>query len=143
MLEELIAKYQENPCQFYRENNPEIHLSASIVIMKEEKMLFVEHPYQKELLLPAGHVEIGEIPEMTALRELTEETGFEAKKEVELIEIHLISIPEYDKTKPAHTHLDFRFKGEVVDVEQKIPELPVFFLSKEEAPEEFRKYYMC
>ncbi|WP_404453274.1 NUDIX hydrolase [Oceanobacillus kapialis] len=53
---------------------------AVIAITKEDKILFVEQyrkPLEKSLVeIPAGKVEQGEAPEVTAKRELEEETGY-------------------------------------------------------------------
>lgn len=53
---------------------------AVIAITKEDKILFVEQyrkPLEKSLVeIPAGKVEQGEAPEVTARRELEEETGY-------------------------------------------------------------------
>ncbi|MFD2630754.1 NUDIX hydrolase [Oceanobacillus kapialis] len=53
---------------------------AVIAITKENKILFVEQyrkPLEKSLVeIPAGKVEHGEAPEVTAKRELEEETGY-------------------------------------------------------------------
>ncbi|XOW21370.1 NUDIX hydrolase [Lactococcus cremoris] len=72
--------------------NPDLQLSASALVFKEDKLFFIEHPYQKELLLPAGHVELKESPLDTAIREFHEETGFFAKKMGKLVDVNLIDI---------------------------------------------------
>jgi len=134
-----IKKLMQENQELNRPNNPQVHLSASMVVFKEEKMIFIEHPIQKELLLPAGHVEPNEEAAQTALRELKEETGFSAEHP-KLIDVNLINIPENSKDK-AHIHIDFRYQAQLINTPQTNAELPVFFLSKEEAPAEFRKYF--
>jgi ADP-ribose pyrophosphatase len=57
---------------------------AIIPITKEGKIIFVEQ-YRKALEksiveIPAGKLELGEAPEVTAIRELEEETGYTAKQ---------------------------------------------------------------
>ncbi|WP_340082041.1 NUDIX hydrolase [Terribacillus sp. FSL K6-0262] len=57
---------------------------AIIPVTKEGKIIFVEQ-YRKALEksiieIPAGKLEPGEAPEVTAVRELEEETGYTAKK---------------------------------------------------------------
>lgn len=122
--------------------NPDLQLSASAVVFKGEKMYFIEHPYQKELLLPAGHVEEGEKPHKTAEREFHEETGLTAGAP-RLIDVNLINIP-YNavKKEKAHQHIDFRYFLKLRDDPSERAELPVFLLSKTEAPEEFKKYFL-
>ena len=110
--------------------NPDLQLSASAVVFKGEKMYFIEHPYQKELLLPAGHVEEGEKPHKTAEREFHEETGLTAGAP-RLIDVNLINIP-YNavKKEKAHQHIDFRYLLKLRDEPSERAELPVFLLSK-------------
>ncbi|GAB3052440.1 NUDIX hydrolase [Virgibacillus ainsalahensis] len=56
---------------------------AVIPITKDNKIVFVEQyrkPLEKPLIeIPAGKLEEGEEPEVTAIRELEEETGYTAK----------------------------------------------------------------
>lgn len=121
--------------------NPDLHLSASGIVFDEGKVFFIEHPYQKELLLPAGHVEEGENPKEAALREFHEETGLTVKNG-RLIDINIIDIP-YNavKQEKAHQHIDFRYIFERTDAHAEQAELPVSLLSESEAPEEFKKYF--
>lgn len=121
------------------------HLSASVVTFVEGKLLMVFHPYQKEWLLPAGHVEQGEWPFETACRELAEETGRKIVpqdvKDLELIDLNLIPIQANpSKDEPFHYHLDCRyiFKGNCIELKEK--ELICRLVPDEEVPEEFRPY---
>lgn len=62
------------------ENNRK--LSASCVVMKDNKILLVKHTYgaaKGKYLIPGGFSEEGEMPQMTAEREVLEETGVRVK----------------------------------------------------------------
>ena len=125
-----------------------VHLSASAVVFNKNKCYFIKHPYLKTILLPAGHVENGENPLDTAIREFSEETGFFAKvdeniQNFELIDVNMIEIPENPlKSEGEHIHIDFRYKL-VLDEEKnnKKAELEWFLLGENEADEEFKGYY--
>ena len=93
-------------------------------------------------MLPAGHVELGEKPLETAIREFHEETGFSASESGKLVDVNLINIP-YNKIKneKEHQHIDFRFLLELKEKEADLAELPFFLLDRTEAPDEFKKYY--
>ncbi|MCL2676407.1 MAG: NUDIX domain-containing protein [Streptococcaceae bacterium] len=121
--------------------NPDVQASASSVVFKGNKLFFIEHPYQKELLLPAGHVELEESPEETAIREFHEETGYRAEKGT-LIDVNIINIPAHPiKNEFAHEHIDFRYLLKLMDTEREEAELPTFLLNEKETPQEFVKYF--
>ena len=44
------------------------------VVVHEGKVLLLDRPKRGEVRLPKGHIDPGETPEMTALRETTEES---------------------------------------------------------------------
>ena len=46
------------------------------VVIDADKMLLLDRPKRKEIRLPKGHIEAGEKPDVTALRETHEETGY-------------------------------------------------------------------
>ena len=125
-----------------------VHLSASAVVFKYEKCYFIKHPYLKTILLPAGHVENGEMPIDTAIREFVEETGFFAKidenmQNMGLIDVNVIEIPDNPvKSEGEHIHIDFRYKL-VLDEEREgqKAELEWFLLGENESDEEFKGYY--
>ena len=125
-----------------------VHLSASAVVFKNEKCYFIKHPYLKTILLPAGHVENGENPLDTAIREFLEETGFFAKvdenmQNIGLIDVNMIEIPKNPvKSEGEHIHIDFRYKL-ILDEEKNSEkaELEWFLLGENESDEEFKRYY--
>ena len=125
-----------------------VHLSASAVVFNKNKCYFIKHPYLKTILLPAGHVENGEMPINTAIREFVEETGFFAKidenmQNFGLIDVNVIEIPENPvKSEGAHIHIDFRYKLVLdKDREGQKAELEWFLFEKREVDSEFNKYY--
>ena len=52
------------------------YAAAGGVIIRDGLMLLLDRPQRGEIRLPKGHIEAGETPQKTALREVTEETGF-------------------------------------------------------------------
>lgn len=124
------------------------HLSASVIAFYGKKLYFVEHPYLKKILLPAGHVESNEMPLQTAIREFIEETGSIAcipeinHNGYGLIDVNIISIPKNSiRGESEHVHIDMRYYLEVNIRHYSKPEHSVFFLTKDKAPNEFKKYY--
>ena len=62
------------------ENNRK--LSASCVVVRDDKVLLVKHTYgaaKGKYLIPGGFSENGELPQKTAEREVLEETGVSVK----------------------------------------------------------------
>ncbi len=50
--------------------------SAGGVVIDQGRMLLLNRPARGEVRLPKGHIDAGESPEMAALREVTEESGY-------------------------------------------------------------------
>jgi 8-oxo-dGTP pyrophosphatase MutT (NUDIX family) len=49
--------------------------SAGGVIINDDRVLLLDRPSRDEVRLPKGHIDPGETPQETALREVQEETG--------------------------------------------------------------------
>ncbi|MFO7632694.1 MAG: NUDIX domain-containing protein [Caldilinea sp.] len=50
--------------------------AAGGVVIHEGRMLLLDRPKRREVRLPKGHIDPGETPQQTALRETTEESGY-------------------------------------------------------------------
>lgn len=50
--------------------------AAGGIVIDNGKMLLLERPKRREVRLPKGHIDPGETPIQTALRETTEESGY-------------------------------------------------------------------
>lgn len=127
------------------DRSTKLHFTASAFVCQHGRAFFIEHPYLHRLLLPAGHVEVGETFEEAARREFHEETGYRLNPSIsgQLIDINQHSIPANPaKSEGVHHHIDFRFlfswNGET---SKDSAELVVHRLTVEQAPEEFRPYY--
>ena len=46
------------------------------VVIDQEKVLLLDRPVRNEIRLPKGHIEDGETPQLAAIRETMEETGY-------------------------------------------------------------------
>ena len=147
-IEKISEILSETKIKDLTNRKSKVHLSASAVVFNKNKCYFIKHPYLKTILLPAGHVEKGEMPSDTAIREFIEETGFFAKvdenmQNIGLIDVNMIEIPENPvKSEGEHIHIDFRYKLVLDRVkEQKEAELEWFLLMENEADNEFKGYY--
>lgn len=141
-IDEIIELLRAAHGELRGRKNPDLQLSASSLVFQAGQLYFIEHPYQKELLLPAGHVELGEFPLETAIREFHEETGFYAEMDGILVDVNLIKIPFNEiKNEKSHLHIDFRYLLKKGIKQASRAELPVFLLAQQDAPEEFKKYY--
>ena len=147
-IEKISEILSQTKIEDFRNRKSKVHLSASAVVFNKNKCYFIKHPYLKTILLPAGHVENGEMPIDTAIREFVEETGFFAKidenmQNMGLIDVNVIEIPDNPvKSEGEHIHIDFRYKL-VLDEEREVQkaELEYFLLTENEANEEFKGYY--
>ncbi len=133
---------KQAPDQLRNRHSP-LHLSASAMVFTKNLGIFIRHPYLHTTLLPAGHVEPHELPVNCAVREFHEETGYQVDStKRRLIDINIIDIPANPlKGEGAHKHVDFRYWFDLIDQSRNSAELPVYFLAKSAAPDEFKPYF--
>ncbi|HZW68665.1 MAG TPA: NUDIX hydrolase [Pseudogracilibacillus sp.] len=90
---------------------------AIIAITKENKLLFVKQyrkPLERSLVeIPAGKIEANEAPEVTAVRELEEETGYTTNNLT-----HLTSF--YTSPGFADEIIHLYFTNELIPLEEKV-----------------------
>jgi len=90
------------------------HITASGLVIHENKVLLIFHPYIKLWFQPGGHIDEGESPVDAAIREVYEETGFVCSSESEipeLIDIDIHEIPANPKkAEGPHLHIDLLYK---------------------------------
>jgi len=63
----------------YLPEGAEVDYTASAIVVREGKVLFMNHEKLGQWIQPGGHLEENETPDQGARREVMEETGFEIK----------------------------------------------------------------
>lgn len=83
---ETIALIDEKLLEYWKRGDRQMEydrkLSASCVVIRDDKVLLVKHTYgaaKGKYLIPGGFSENGELPQKTAEREVLEETGVSVK----------------------------------------------------------------
>ena len=101
------------------------HITASGLVIKDDKALLIFHPYIKQWFQPGGHIDDGEEPIEAAIREVFEETGVVCESLngfLHPIDIDLHKIPANPKkSESAHLHIDLLFVLQVIE-ERDSPE---------------------
>jgi 8-oxo-dGTP pyrophosphatase MutT (NUDIX family) len=111
----------------YRRSNPLGHITASGLVIRDEKVLLIFHPYIKQWFQPGGHIDEGESPISAAIREVYEETGYVCELDSENqdpIDIDIHEIPEnLKKGEGAHLHIDLLYRLKVLRQEQSVEDI--------------------
>lgn len=106
----------ENPLS---RSNPLGHITASGLVIKDDKALLIFHPYIKQWFQPGGHIDDGELPIEAAIREVYEETGILCElteDRLDPIDIDLHEIPANPKKgEGTHLHIDLLFLLQVIE----------------------------
>jgi len=90
------------------------HITASGLVIKNDKVLLIRHPFIGKYFQPGGHIDENETPLEAAIREVYEETGWKcsphrAHQQILDVDIHLI--PENkEKLESAHWHIDLCYQ---------------------------------
>jgi 8-oxo-dGTP pyrophosphatase MutT (NUDIX family) len=90
------------------------HITASGLVINDNKALLIFHPYIKQWMQPGGHIDEDELPIEAAIREVYEETGFSCIPDPAFpdpIDIDVHEIPANPKKgEGAHLHIDLLYK---------------------------------
>ncbi len=98
----------------YSRNNQHGHITASGLVIKNDKVLLIRHPFIGKYFQPGGHIDENETPLEAAIREVYEETGwkcspYRANQQILDVDFHLI--PENKKKlEAAHWHIDLCYQ---------------------------------
>lgn len=100
-------------------NSTPLHVTGSALPVNHDKseILFIHHNFLNKWLQPGGHMDAGERPDETALRELSEETGLRGAlitlpgiNTVLPLSIDVHDIPANPaRGEPAHRHFDLKY----------------------------------
>jgi 8-oxo-dGTP pyrophosphatase MutT (NUDIX family) len=101
------------------------HITASGLVIKDNLVLLIYHPYIKQWFQPGGHIDDGESPIEAAIREVYEETGILCEStdgQLDPVDIDLHEIPTNPKKgEGAHLHIDLLFVLQAIE-ERESPE---------------------
>ena len=121
-IEEILKS--SNP---FSRKNSQGHITASGLVINDDKVLLIFHPYIKRWLQPGGHIDEGETPINAAIREVYEETGLVctlASNEQDPIDIDIHLIPSNPKKgEGEHLHIDLLFQLKVEKQDAPLEEI--------------------
>ncbi|MFN8441082.1 MAG: NUDIX domain-containing protein [Caldilineaceae bacterium] len=86
------------------------------IVIDEGKMLLLDRPKRKEIRLPKGHIETGETPDVTAVRETVEETGY---TDLEIVADLGESIVEFDHNDDHYVRTEHYFLMRLLSKKQR------------------------
>lgn len=106
--------------------NAEVDYTASALIIRDERVLFMNHEKLGKWIQPGGHIEGEETPEQAAKREVREETGFKIEfiqgeqpetfsEEEDLPNPFNVNI---HRIREGHLHCDFMYLARVKSEEE-------------------------
>ena len=114
----------DNP---FSRKNQEGHITANGLVIKDDKVLLIFHPYIKRWFQPGGHIEEGDSPIEAAIREVYEETGCFCELDSDNqdpIDIDIHEIPENPKkSEGAHLHIDLLYRLRVLRQEKSVEDI--------------------
>lgn len=96
-----------------------LDLVTSGYILHQDRVLLVAHSTLGSWLPPGGHIEEGETPDECVLREIAEETGFDAlivsggvayggeKSPIRITPLHRPIAVQLEEISPQHLHVNF------------------------------------
>ena len=94
------------------------HITASGLVINNDKVLLIFHPYVRRWLQPGGHIDAWETPIDAAIREVFEETGLIcelAAGSCDPLDIDVHIIPSNPtKGEEEHLHIDLLFLLKVI-----------------------------
>jgi 8-oxo-dGTP pyrophosphatase MutT (NUDIX family) len=111
----------------FKRSNKLGHITASGLVIHNDKVLLIFHPFIKRWFQPGGHIDDGESPIDAAIREVYEETGFVCvpdSKDLEPIDIDIHEIPANPKKgEDTHLHIDLLYCLRIASQEQSIEDI--------------------
>jgi 8-oxo-dGTP pyrophosphatase MutT (NUDIX family) len=106
----------------YSRSTKQGHITASGLVIQDDKVLLIFHPFIKQWFQPGGHIDDGESPINAAIREVYEETGVlceSIEDQSNPIDIDLHEIPANPKkAEGEHLHIDLLFVLRVLKQEE-------------------------
>ena len=121
-------------CEYpFRRANQIGHITASGLVICNNKALLILHPYINSWFQPGGHIDEGESPAEAAIREVYEETGYVCELDPdnqEPLDIDIHEIPANPKKgEGAHLHIDLLYRLRVLRQEQSMEDIECRWLT--------------
>lgn len=104
----VVATLWNDDLDMGHRNTYPAHVTASAAVVSDRKLLLVKHLIIGKWLVPGGHLEKAEPPDLAAMREVLEETGVQGRllrQDPIDIDCHRIDANPR-KAEPGHVHID-------------------------------------